>query len=86
MKPSASTAVNQKELQKAILKAAKAKAETKKEKQLEKQNKKPRSTDPKDINIDDFKHVKKEGFRKNLQKFGSFMSGMVMPVVSILIA
>jgi hypothetical protein len=84
MKPSASTAVNQKELQKAILKAAKA--ETKKEKQLEKQNKKPRSTDPKDINIDDFKHVKKEGFRKNLQKFGSFMSGMVMPVVSILIA
>jgi hypothetical protein len=84
MKSSASAAVNQKELQKAILKTAKA--ETKKAKQLEKQQKKPRSTDPKDINVDDFKHVKKEGFRKNLQKFGSFMSGMVMPVVSILIA
>jgi len=84
MKSSASTPVNQKELQKAILKAAKA--EAKKAKQLEKPTKKPRSTDPKDINVDDFKHVKKEGFRKNLQKFGSFMSGMVMPVVSILIA
>lgn len=33
----------------------------------------------------DFKHAKK-GVRKQIQKFGSFMAGMVMPTVGILIA
>lgn len=35
--------------------------------------------------ISDFKHAKK-GVRKQIQKFGSFMAGMVMPTVGILIA
>jgi PTS system mannitol-specific IIC component len=39
----------------------------------------------KQLDVDEFKHAKR-GIRKQIQKFGSFMAGMIMPVVSILIA
>ncbi|WHQ36846.1 hypothetical protein [Spiroplasma sp. SV19] len=39
----------------------------------------------KSLALDDLKHAKK-GIRKMVQKFGSFMAGMIMPTVSLLIA